>query len=127
MSWKCTNTKQQGDLGLGNAIAYFTSEGYTVSIPLTDSQDYDLIVDKNLPQRVQVKTTKFKTEYKVYQVQLTIKGGNRTGSTIKKLNADKVDLIFILTEEGTRYLIPVSELSNRSMINLGEKYTKYIV
>lgn len=27
------------------AIAYYSKLGYTISIPLTDSQDYDLIVD----------------------------------------------------------------------------------
>ncbi len=39
--------KQKGNTGLGIAIAYYTSNGYTVSIPLNDTQDYDLIVDKN--------------------------------------------------------------------------------
>lgn len=27
------------------AMAYFSKIGYTVSVPITDSQDYDLIVD----------------------------------------------------------------------------------
>ena len=37
------------------AIAYFSTNGYTVSIPLNDIQDDDLIVEKeNLLQRVQV-------------------------------------------------------------------------
>lgn len=31
------NTKEKGNLGLGQAIAYFTLKGHTVSIPLTDS------------------------------------------------------------------------------------------
>lgn len=40
------------------AIAYFSTNGYTVSIPLNDTQDYDLIVEKNgILQRVQVKAT----------------------------------------------------------------------
>ena len=28
-------------------IAYFTSEGYTISTPLNDTQWYDLIIEKN--------------------------------------------------------------------------------
>ena len=50
--------KQKGNCGLGMAIAYFSTKGYTVSIPLNDTQDYDLIVEKNwILQRVQVKAT----------------------------------------------------------------------
>lgn len=38
--------KEKGNAALGLAIAYFSSNGYTVSIPLNDTQDYDLIVEK---------------------------------------------------------------------------------
>lgn len=38
--------KEKGNSGLGIAIAYFTTHGYTVSIPLNDTQDYDLVVEK---------------------------------------------------------------------------------
>jgi hypothetical protein len=37
------NTKKQGDVGL--AIGWFTSQGHTVCVHLTDSQDYDLVVE----------------------------------------------------------------------------------
>ena len=37
----------QGNLGLGKAINFFISEGYIVSIPLNDTQPYDIIVDKD--------------------------------------------------------------------------------
>ena len=33
--------------GLSIAIAYFGSNGYVVSIPLNDTQDYDLVVEKD--------------------------------------------------------------------------------
>ena len=39
--------KEKGNTGLGIAIAYYTSNGYIVSIPLNDTQDYDLIVEKD--------------------------------------------------------------------------------
>ena len=31
--------KEKGNSGLGLAIAYFTTKGYTVSIPLNDTQE----------------------------------------------------------------------------------------
>lgn len=34
--------KEKGNSGLGMAIAYFTTNGFVVSIPLNDTQDYDL-------------------------------------------------------------------------------------
>ena len=42
---KYKNSKKQGDAGLGIAIEYFTTKGYCVCIPLTDSQEYDLVVE----------------------------------------------------------------------------------
>ena len=38
--------KEKGNSALGIAIAYFSTNGYIVSIPLNDTQDYDSIVDK---------------------------------------------------------------------------------
>ncbi len=57
------SNKEKGNTGLGIAIAY-CANGYTVSIPLNDTQDYDLIVDKNnILKKVQVKATSCKTKY----------------------------------------------------------------
>ena len=40
------NTRKEiGNAALSTAIAYFGSNGYIVSIPLNDTQDYDLVVD----------------------------------------------------------------------------------
>ena len=35
----------QGNLGLGKAIEYFTSQSIPVAIPLNDTQKYDIIAD----------------------------------------------------------------------------------
>ena len=60
--------KNIGNSSLGMAIAYFTNHNYTVSIPLNDTQDYDLIVEKNgILSKIQVKGTSFKTKYDVFQ------------------------------------------------------------
>jgi hypothetical protein len=123
------NSKKQGDVGLGLAIAWLTTKGYTVCIPLTDSQDYDLVaeIDGKL-SKIQVKTTSHKPKDKnAYVLNLRVCGGNRSGQTIKHFNSTLVDYVFALTEEGTRYFIPSSEINNGSTINLGEKYSSYIV
>jgi len=106
------NTKKQGDVGLGQAIAWFVSNNYTVSVPLTDSQDYDLLVDKDGKiQRVQVKTTSYKRNDN-YSVQLSVKGGNRSGAgRIKKFDKNKVELVFVLTDTGDKYLIPSGDIN----------------
>ena len=39
--------KDRGRVGLSLAIAYFGANGYTVSLPLNDTQWYDMIVEKD--------------------------------------------------------------------------------
>ena len=118
------NTKKQGDWGLGLAIAYFTSKGITISIPLTDSQDYDLVIDlENQLKRVQVKSTFHKVKSGNYTVSLTTKGGNKSSSKIKKLDKNSVDFIFIATGNSDLYLIPCESVN--SSITLSSKYQQY--
>lgn len=120
---KFKNSKKQGDWGVGEAIAYFTRTGATVCIPLTDSQEYDLVVEiEGKLQRVQVKSSTYKTPHKIYSVSLTTKGGNQSYNTVKGMDKSKVDLLFISTPEGN-YLMPVKGLGNS--VNLGTKYEQY--
>ena len=41
------NRKQIGRIGLSMAINYFTCQGYTVSLPMNDTQWYDLVIEKD--------------------------------------------------------------------------------
>lgn len=119
--------KERGNTGLGVAIAYFSSNGYTVSIPLNDTQDYDLVIEKNnVLETVQVKATGCKTKYNVYQVALKSCGGTK-GSTYKTLIDTEVDYLFIFTEEKKMYFIPCSKITNKSTLNLSNEYLKYEV
>lgn len=120
------NSKKQGDIGLGRAIAWFAANGYTVSIPLTDSQDYDLIVDNGSIFRVQIKTTSYKLG-NAFKIWTTVKGGNRSYNTIKKFDSTKVELLFIVTDDDIQYLIPTCVIGNKSSISLGKLYENYIV
>lgn len=115
---KATTTKKQGDIGLGEAIGYFTKLGYTVSLPLTDSQDYDLIVDDGAIKRVQVKTTSYKGKYGSHTVSLSTKGG-RKGSAIKTFNPTSYEILFVVTHKGDKYVIPTSSIQGKTGINVG--------
>ena len=44
--WTSEYKSHQGNIGLGRAIAYYTSKGVPVLIPLNDTQPYDLVVEK---------------------------------------------------------------------------------
>ena len=117
--------KQIGNAALGTAIGYFTNEGYTVSIPLNDTQDYDLIVDiEGKLHKVQVKGITFKTKYDVYQVSLKSSGGTK-GKIYKTIKDTDVDLTFVACEDGQMFLIPKEALNNTSTLNLGKEYLEY--
>lgn len=119
--------KEKGNSGIRLAIAYFTTNGYIVSIPLNDTQDYDLIVDKNnILKRVQVKSTGCKTKYGNYQVALKSCGGTK-GKTYKTIIETEVELIFIVTESKRMYLIPKKIIKNKATLNLCSKYSQYQV
>jgi hypothetical protein len=131
MQLKQKNTKKQGDVGMGVAIGYFASQGLTVCVPLTDSQDYDLVVDIDEKlQKIQVKTTTQKSRGKTgYDVQLKVSGGNRSWSGIcKRFDPTKVDYVFVLTAAGDQYLIPSSKVNGTCAIIVGNQaYKEFLV
>ena len=124
---KFNTNKEKGNTGLGIAIAYYTANGYIVSVPLNDTQDYDLIVDKNNKIfKVQLKATSCKTKYGIYQVALKSCGGTK-GKTYKTIVKTNIDEIFIVTDNIDIYIIPIEKINNYSTLNLCEKYINYNV
>jgi hypothetical protein len=119
------NSKKQGDIGMCYAMAYYAKLGWTVSVPVTDSQDYDLVVDNGTRLfKVQVKTTKSISPSGNYWVSLRTIGGNRSGTgKCKDFSENSSDLLFALTD----YSIPKSEISAVSSVALGERYLPYRV
>ena len=119
------SNKTIGNASLGTAIGYFANIGCTVSIPLNDTQDYDLLVDfdGNI-KKVQVKGTSFKTNYGIYQVSLKSSGGTK-GKIYKTIKNTDIDLVFIATSDGDMYLFPKQEIKNSSSLNLNETYKEY--
>ena len=121
----------QGNLGLGKAIEYFTSINATVSIPLNDTQPYDLIVDiDDKLYRVSVKTSRQTKNGVSYAVQLRNTGGGRANN-IRQVNFDNTtcDLIFIYTIDENMYLVPAKEVSVVNSITVSPEnlYAKYLV
>ena len=119
----------QGNLGLGKAIEYFVSHNIPVSIPLNDTQPYDLIADfDGRLQKIQVKTSRATDNGISYAVQLRNTGGNRTG-TIRQVAFDNTtsDYLFIYTANEKLYLIPTANLDIKNSITVGIKYAEYEV
>lgn len=120
---KFSTNKEKGNTALGISIAYFASQGYTVSIPLNDTQDYDLIVDiDNKLNKVQVKSTGCKTKYGKYQVAL-----KSCGKTYKTVIDTSIDYLFIVNDILQLYLIPFKYIKNKSTLNLCDKYSKFLL
>jgi hypothetical protein len=117
------NSKQKGNAGIGAAIAYFTRQGYNILIPLTDSQDYDIVVDMDgLLNKVQVKYTTSKAPSGNYIIPLRSISGT-SGKTYKTIIETDIDYLFCVTQDNDQYLVPIIELSNKNTITLSKEFS----
>jgi PD-(D/E)XK endonuclease len=114
---------------MGIAIGWFACAGYTVCVPLTDSQHYDLVVDDGVNglQRVSVKTATGRRRNDSYVVGLRTIGSNSTGWKIRHFDGSLAELLFVACDNGDRYVIPTAELTATNEITLSGKYEKYRV
>lgn len=118
----------QGNIGLGKAIEYFTSHGIPVSIPLNDTQKYDIIIDfENQLQKVSVKTSRCKKSETSYEVLLKNTGGSSGNNKIRLFDNNSCDYVFIYTADEKLYLIPSKEINTTNSICVGNKYKEYQV
>ena len=127
--WNDTYKSKQGNIGLGQAIAYYTCQGIPVMIPLNDTQKYDLVIDKDDElYRVSVKTTQYKANSGNFAVQLKNCGGGSHKSTIRNFDNTSCDIVFIYTKDGDIYEIPSNCINAKSSITLNPSiYGKYKV
>lgn len=126
---KFENTRDMGDAGLGVAISWFTMHGYKVSLPLTDCQEYDLIIDDKQTrtlERVQVKATSSKT-CGIYKVSLKHSWMSAKGTKCKNFDPSSVDCIFVVTDSYDLYFIPISWIGKRQTISLGKQVAQFRV
>jgi hypothetical protein len=111
--------KDKGRAGLSAAIAYFGMNGYNVSIPLNDTQDYDLVVEKDGQfQRVQCKATGSQDG----KIDFRVTSGNKNGKTVGNLKNSNIEILFCLNQNQTMFLIPFEDIlqSNKNAIYLRE-------
>ena len=120
------NPRHQGEIGLSDAIGWFGRRGLTVSIPLADNQPYDLVVDVDgALARVQVKTATGRSPYGRFLVSLETAGGNQSFHTRKPFDPAAVDLVYVLSDDGARHVIPSGAITARRTISLGDKWQRY--
>lgn len=123
------NTKtftKQGDLGESRAIYELTKMGYTILVPLTDSDKYDLVINNGSGfLRVQVKTTKYKSSGG-YQVNLVTSGSTPRSNTRRLREDDDYDILFVLNEEDRCWFIPTEHITATQALIVGtEKYKTF--
>lgn len=105
--------KDKGRAGMSMGIAYFGANGYTISIPLNDTQWYDFIVEKDgIFQTVQCKATGSKDN----SISLRSTGGTN-GSIYDNILNHNVDLLFCLDKDKNMYVIPMEKLREAGNTN----------
>ncbi len=104
-------TQRKGDVAVSQAVARFTKMGYDVSIPLTESAHYDLIIDTGMVlKRVQVRYSG------VREVALRRIHSNSKGYVVKKTKADAYDWLYIFKNSGEEYLIKRCLVNRNSIV-----------
>lgn len=98
--------KDKGRAGMALGIAYFGANGYTVNIPLNDTQWYDFIIEKDgVFQTVQCKATGSSDNV----ISLRSTGGTK-GSDYDNVLNHSVDYLFCLDGSMNMYVIPVADM-----------------
>lgn len=114
---KLTN-REIGRIGLSMAINYFTLNGYTISLPLNDTQWYDMVVEKDSKfYTVQCKATMTEDS----TISLASNGGTNGGQYDNIINHPELDYIFAVNKDLECWLIPVEAIiksGNVKVINL---------
>jgi hypothetical protein len=93
-------TQKKGDYAVAKAIATFTKAGFDVSLPITESAAYDIVVDiNNSLKRIQVRYFSGKL------VELRRIHSNSQGYVIKKTKKNAYDWLYMLNESDNEYLL----------------------
>ena len=103
-------TQRKGDIAVTFAAATFTRLGYDVSIPITESAAYDLVVDDGIGlHRVQVRFTSGD------EVDLRRVHSNSKGYVVRKTQAKAYDWLYVLKNTDEEYLIKECLTNRRSI------------
>lgn len=98
--------RDKGRAGLSMAIAYFGSNGYSVNIPLNDTQWYDLIIEKDGKfETVQCKATGSADG----RIDFRSTGGTK-GTEYDNVLNHTLDYLFCLNQNMQMFVIPIKEV-----------------
>ncbi len=118
-----STNKDKGRAGMALGIAYFGANGYTVNIPLNDTQWYDFIVEKDGKfQTVQCKATGSENNV----IQLKSCGGTKGQAYDSVLN-HSLDYLFCIDKDQNMFVIPVNDIKesgNQKQITLRTESNK---
>jgi hypothetical protein len=104
---KIENNKDRGRIGLSMAINYFSCQGYTVSVPLNDTQWYDLIIEKEGKfEIVQCKCTATDTG----TIDFRSTGGTKGSTYDNILNHSELDWLFCVDKKLNMFCIPMKDI-----------------
>src|SRR5271165_7030755 len=119
---KRMTTKSLGALGEILFTAQAALRGFSVAVPIGETQRYDRIVDNgNHCLRVQVKTTSGTTQPGIYSVDCTHRASKARSKGKKKVayTKDEIDfLVIFVFPEDTWYIIPVEALRGRLILTI---------
>ena len=105
--------KDKGRAGLALGIAWFGANGYSVNIPLNDTQWYDFVVEKDGKfYTVQCKATGSKDN----NILLKNCGGTNGGVYARVLDTP-IDYLFCLDAEQHMFVIPGDDLRKSGNTN----------
>ena len=116
-------------MGEAVAIAYYTLQGYSVTVPLTNNTRYDLLVEKEgVIRRVQCKSTNYIKYNNTYEVSTRTHGGNQSWNKVSKyLDKSEIDLLFVFSLDGRCYEFPPEFFDGKGMIILSKDKDQYKV
>lgn len=127
--------KNKGRAGMSIGIAYYGANGYTVNIPLNDTQWYDFVIEKDGKfETVQCKTTNNKDG----SIDLRSTGGTN-GGIYDNVMDHPLDYLFCIDGDKNLYSIKVQDMKDfgcrRSIVlrtepttnNQGFQTYKYLV
>lgn len=113
--------KQTERIGLSMAINYFTCKGYTISIPLNDTQWYDLIIEKDGKfETVQCKATQTQSD----KIDFRSTGGTKGTIYDNLLNHSELDWLFCVNKDLNMWLIPIKDITTTKQVTLRTEPTK---
>ena len=105
--------KDKGRAGLALGIAWFGANGYSVNIPLNDTQWYDFVAEKDGKfYTVQCKATGSKDN----KISLRNTGGTK-GTVYARVSETPIDFLFCLDQEQNMFVIPGDDLRKAGNCN----------